>query len=257
VLHEDRRRARSFGADAVRYDRARPDYPLALLEAVGANEGQDVLDVGCGTGIAGRLFARQGCAVLGVEPDPRMAAVARATGLSVEISSFEEWDPRGRLFDVVASGQAWHWIDPDLGASKAAAVLRPAGAVALFWNCGHPEPDLKAAFDDIYRRVAPGVDSHSIVLGHPPDDRFEAAAAAIDQTGLFGPVRRETHSWEKVYVREEWLDHLPTHSDHQGLPADELGQLLEEVANAIDHRGGSFAVRYDTILLTATRRDSG
>jgi len=59
-----------------------------------------VLDVGCGTGIAARQFQAAGCAVLGVDPDERMAAYARERGLEVEVSTFETWEPAGRTFDV-------------------------------------------------------------------------------------------------------------------------------------------------------------
>ncbi|MFC8820298.1 SAM-dependent methyltransferase, partial [Streptomyces rochei] len=53
--HEVRRMAESFGADAQRYDRARPGYPDALVaRIVAGSPGSEVLDVGCGTGIAAR-----------------------------------------------------------------------------------------------------------------------------------------------------------------------------------------------------------
>ena len=39
--------------------------------------GVDVLDVGCGTGIASRQMAERGAKVLGVELAPRMAEIAR------------------------------------------------------------------------------------------------------------------------------------------------------------------------------------
>ena len=48
--HQARQVAESFGADAERYDRARPSYPGALVERiVAASPGPDVLDAGCGT----------------------------------------------------------------------------------------------------------------------------------------------------------------------------------------------------------------
>lgn len=92
MLHEDRRRAGSFGEDAEQYDRARPSYPAVLVDDLLSEGAHDVLDVGCGTGKVARLFLARGCDVLGVEPDERMAAVARRHGVVVEIATFEEWD---------------------------------------------------------------------------------------------------------------------------------------------------------------------
>ena len=51
--HRQRQVAESFGSDAGRYDRARPSYPGALVDRIVAvSPGRDVLDIGCGTGIA-------------------------------------------------------------------------------------------------------------------------------------------------------------------------------------------------------------
>ena len=67
-LHRDRRTAVSFGADPERYDRTPPSNPNALIERiVPACPGGDVLDVGCGTGMAARQFQAAGCRVLGVQ----------------------------------------------------------------------------------------------------------------------------------------------------------------------------------------------
>ena len=55
MLYQDRQRAESFGNDALRYDRARPTYPTALVDDLLAGRPGDqlrVLDVGCGTGKA-------------------------------------------------------------------------------------------------------------------------------------------------------------------------------------------------------------
>ncbi|HEY6787903.1 MAG TPA: class I SAM-dependent methyltransferase [Trebonia sp.] len=79
--HLQRQVAEGSGADAGRYDRARPTYPAGLVDRIiAASPGRDVLDVGCGTGIAARLFQAAGCRVLGVDPDPRMAELARQAG---------------------------------------------------------------------------------------------------------------------------------------------------------------------------------
>ncbi len=130
----ERVRSRVFGELADEYDRARPTYPPELVDALTGRGVRRVLDVGCGTGIAARLFLARGCEVLGVEPDARMAAVARRHGIEVDEATFETWRPRKAPYDLVISAQAWHWLDRTIGTERAASVLRPGGRLALFWN---------------------------------------------------------------------------------------------------------------------------
>jgi SAM-dependent methyltransferase len=250
ALHEDRGRAESFGADARRYDRARPGYPAALLDALLADGPREALDVGCGTGIAARALQARGCRVLGVEPDPRMAAVARGHGVAVEEAAFEDWDDRGRRFDLVASGQAWHWVDPVRGAGRAAEVLRGGGRVGLFWNLGRPAGAAAATLAATYARLEPGLERHAVLLGHH-DDRLRGTAAALAATGRFAPPRIERWPWERPYTTAEWLDQLLTHSDHAALPADRRERLLHAVAGDLDRLGGGLTMRYDAALVTA------
>lgn len=262
MLHHDRARAEVFGTDADQYDRARPDYPPPLIDELLRDQPAAplVLDVGCGTGIAARQLADRGGAVLGVEPDERMAAVARRCGITVETARFEDWDPAGRRFDLLTSAQAWHWVDPVQGAVKAAEVLKPHGRVGLFWNVGHPPPDVDRALSAVYQRVAPGVEERSVVFGRAALERWGVAADGLRSAGAFTDPEVRSFTHERSYTRSEWLDHLPTHSDHRLLPPDQLARLLAEVGSALDDLrgsggpGGGFTMTYRTWLVTATRR---
>jgi SAM-dependent methyltransferase len=250
-----RRWAQTFGGDAARYDRARPGYPPAMVEAiVAASPGPDVLDVGCGTGIAARQFQRAGCKVLGVEVDARMADLARQAGLAVEVGRFEAWDPGGRAFDAVIAGQAWHWIDAVAGAARAAAALRPGGRLAAFWNLGQPSPELAEAFWAVYRRMPgpladawarPVLDAYSVLL--------TTAADGIRGAGAFGDPEQWRYEWEWSYTRQDWLDQVPTFGGHAQLPPAKLRELLAGIGAAIDAAGGAFTMRYTTVVLTAAR----
>lgn len=97
-------RSKLFDQEAERYDRCRPTYPDALIDELLGPEpaGLEVLDVGCGTGIASRQMAERGAKVLGVELAPRMAEIARSHGIDVELGAFEGWDAAGRTFDRVS-----------------------------------------------------------------------------------------------------------------------------------------------------------
>lgn len=258
MLFQQRSRAESFGAVAELYDRVRPSYPPALIDALLADgPGRfgrqcSVLDIGCGTGIASALLAERGCDVLGVEVDERMARVARARGLTVEVAQFELWNPRGRAFELAISAQAWHWIDPVAGATKAATALVPGGQLGLIWNFGVPPPEVAELFGPIYERHAPGVEDYSVLLGGR-DARADTAIAGIAACERFEPAVMRTFTWRKRHERDQWLDLLQTHSDHQKLPAEHRASLLSAIGEAIDSLGGSFEMPYEAIFVAARR----
>lgn len=249
---DDERRL-SFGEAAEQYDRARPTYPAAVIGAV--CEGADVrrvLDVGCGTGIASQLFLDRGCEVVGVEPDARMAAVARRRGVSVVVAPFEAFSPPAEPFDVVASAQAWHWVDQDIGPARAADALGQGGRLALISN-GYERGELRDELSAVYRQHAPELLAKTFVLGRPALSLGEAHADPIVACGRFGPVEERSFAWERTYSRDEWLDQLPTHSDHRMLPPDVLGRLLQHIGDVIDANGATITIGHTTELLLAAR----
>ncbi len=252
ALHGDRARAESFGADADRYDRVRPSYPAALIDELLADRPAGILDVGTGTGIAAVLLHERGCRVLGIEPDERMARVARGKGLEVEISTLEDWPARGRRFELLTCAQAWHWIDPQIGAAKAAELLTPGGRLAAFWNFAAPPSPLRERFEDIYARLAPELHRHSALLGHT-EGRLRGVTLAIERSGRFGPPHTRTWAWSRRYTSALWLEHLLTHSDHKALPESGREALLEALGAAIDACGGTLEVGYETHLVSARR----
>ncbi|WP_354637713.1 class I SAM-dependent methyltransferase [Kitasatospora camelliae] len=249
--------AESFGVDPARYDRARPRYPDALVQAVtAAAPGPDLLDVGIGTGIAARQFRAAGCRVLGVEIDPRMAGFARRAGLAVEVAAFEDWDPAGRTFDAVVSAQTWHWVDPVAGPARAAEVLRPGGRLAVFWNVEQPPSALAEAFAEVYRRLLPdspaarrwgsgGRDGYRLLCA--------GAADGIRASGAFEEPEQWRFGWERTYTRDEWLDQIPTTGAHTRLSPTGLRAVLAGIGAAVDRAGGAFTLRCSTLVVTAVR----
>jgi SAM-dependent methyltransferase len=248
--------AESFGLDADRYDRARPRYPEALVQRiVAATPGPDVLDVGTGTGIVARQLQAAGCRVLGVDPDARMADLARRYGLEVEVATFEAWESAGRTFDAVVAGQAWHWVDPVAGAAQAARVLRPGGRLAVFWNSFRPPADLGEALSAVLRRVLPGSPLSRRAM--PGPDAYSAlggkAAGGMRQTDAFSDPEEWRFDWERPYTRDEWLDVLPTFGGYSQFPPATQQELLAGVGAAIDAAGGSFTMGYTAVVATAAR----
>jgi SAM-dependent methyltransferase len=227
-----------------------------MVEAiVAASPGPSVLDVGCGTGIAARQFQAAGCRVLGVEPDARMAGLARRFGVEAEVAKFEAWDSGGRAFDAVIAGQAWHWVDPVAGAAQAAQVLRPGGRFAVFWNSFRPPAGVGEAFPEVHRRVLP--DSPLSRGAMPGPDAYSAlctkAADGMRQAGAFSDSQEWRFDWERPYTRDEGLDVIPTFGGFSQFRPAQQEELQAGIGAAIDAVGGSFTMGYTAVVATAVR----
>jgi SAM-dependent methyltransferase len=123
------------------YDTARPGYPDQLfrdLERLGGRTlaGADVIEVGAGTGIATRSLLDRGARIVAVDIGELMLARLRrhTPVLPVLRGDGEALPFRAAVCDLVCYAQAWHWVRVPVAAAEAARVLRPAGALAVWWN---------------------------------------------------------------------------------------------------------------------------
>ncbi len=259
-----RERRLVFGEVAELYDRHRPTYPSALIDdlvALAELDGrQTVLEVGAGTGKATALFAQRGIPVVAVEPSAEMAAVARrsadgSAGVEIEETDFEAWDPRGRRFPLLFSGQAWHWVAPEVGLTKACDVLRPGGILAPFWNgVAWENAEIRETLLDVYARVAPELSRdgpmHPASLLTNAGDHWDAQIAGVG--GLSGPEIR-SYDWELRYSAAEYAGLLATASEIRLLEDRRRGPFLAAVTDAIEAHGEPVSIPMRTQVCLARR----
>jgi SAM-dependent methyltransferase len=248
------------------YDRVRPGYPDELFADLAALTGMDagssVLEVGCGTGQATRSLAALGCHVTAVEPGTAMAALARQrlvafSNVTVETSTFEEWDAASTCFDVLVAASAWHWVDPSVGWRRAHDVLRPGGWMAVLGNVvvRRPgEPEVYAETADLHERFCPG----NPRWGHPPlEDEVRGSGGdwrVEDPGGLFRPTIVRWYPTVQWFDGEGFADLLRSTSLYGGLDPGTREPLLDAIATRIRTRMGDRAARrYLTVLAVGQR----
>src|SRR5207302_161737 len=73
-------------------------------------------------------------------------------------ASFEEWPLPAEPFGVVTAFDAWHWLDQEIALDKAAAALRPGGAIAIVGgeHVAGGDTNFFNEMQDCYERFMPG-----------------------------------------------------------------------------------------------------
>ncbi|QKW24898.1 class I SAM-dependent methyltransferase [Streptomyces seoulensis] len=246
--HLDRARAESFGAAAEDYDRYRPTYPADLMDDLARLRASEVLDVGCGTGKAAAALSARGLSVFGIEPDHRMAQVARHRGIRVETTTFETWDPRGRRFDLLVSADAWHWVNPAEGAGKAARVLVPGGHIARFWSFHVLDGPILEDLGRIYAEHAPGVE-----VGGARQKSTAGVRDPLSAGDDFVSVAQREYRWSLTLNGDEWIGLISTFSDHHRMDPRSRSVLFAKIRGLIDDRGGTVRTTSGTFLQLARR----
>ena len=210
--------ARSFGGVAEAYDRGRPTYPreaAAWLTSDQPRPRLSVLELGAGTGKLTEQLVALGHEVHATEPDPKMLAILEKNhpGVRVSQAPAEEIPAGDSSYDVVVSGQAFHWFDPAKALPEIARVLKPRGRLSLVWN----QRDERIPWVKRLGRII-GTQEHLT-------DPGELLAASK----LFGEPRTETFRFWQVVDQHSIRDLVRSRSNIAVLSAAEQEAKMAEV----------------------------
>ncbi len=236
-----------FTGAAQLYDKYRPSYPVTVVDWILAQASLEgaapVADVGCGTGIATRLFAQRGLDVIGVDPNQAMLERARTAGGPARYLRGEATATGlpGASVDLVTVAQAFHWFDMTAALDEFDRILRPGGCCAAFWNVR----DLAEGFMAEYDRVLLEFSSEYHVPG-----QHELTLERLRRTPGVDAMLEASFDSEQVLDLEGFLGRVYSSSyvihgveNHGGFERV-LGQLFERHA-----KQGLISFLYKTIAL--------
>ena len=241
-----------FGKAASDYAVHRQGFPPLLfdrLATLGAGlPGQRVLDLGTGTGLLARDFARRGCRVTGLDPSHALLAEARradqAAAVSVDyvVGRAEETGLPDAAFDVVSAGTCWHWFDRPVAAREARRLLRPGGRLVIAQLDWQFLPgNVCEATLEVIDRFAPTVAGVTHTFSYP-SWLGDLTAAGFDAHEIFGLSTSLTYSHAAWRGRTRASARIVLMSDPAAIAAfdAELARVLKQRFPAdplaVDHR---------------------
>jgi SAM-dependent methyltransferase len=211
----------AFGRTAREYELGRPLWPEEQLDRVIAELDLEadatVLDLGAGTGKLTRALVPRVGRVYAVEPDDAMRDVLEEVvpGAEALPGSAEAIPLADDEVDAVFSGEAFHWFATPEALAEIVRVLRPRGALVVFWNIGLEYPDLGEEVDALIDETmeqggAPGLPR--VLSG---EWRGPIAAAGFED------LREDEVERELVTDREGWIANLLSVSSIAAQPDEE------------------------------------
>lgn len=244
--------AEGFGAVADEYERARPDYPEAAVERLGAELGTGrTLDLGAGTGKLTRMLVPLGIPLMALEPIPSMhERFARILPDVPLVSGLAEALPfRDATFRGVVCAQAFHWFDGPRALAEIHRVLEPGGGLALLWNVKDESVPWVGALGDILRPYQARV----------PQETTGDWRRAFEATDLFGPLGESRIPHGQPLDGPGLVERYASASYIAILPEDERRDVLRRIGELTERHPdlagrASFDLPYVTELYWSTRR---
>jgi SAM-dependent methyltransferase len=123
-----------------------PTYEEAIRR-VGIDEGQRVLDLGCGAGVFLRLAAERGASVYGLDASEALIEIARTRvpGADLRVGEMEALPYEDDTFDLVTGFNSFFFAADMIGALREAARVAKPDTTVVIQVWGRPERcDLEA-----------------------------------------------------------------------------------------------------------------
>jgi SAM-dependent methyltransferase len=223
--------AERFAAVAEEYERGRPDYPPAVIDAIASElrlgAESRVLDLAAGTGKLTRALLASGLDVVAVEPQAALRApLAQSIGAERVLDGLAEAIPLpDASIAAVTVADAIHWFDHTVALAEIARVLRDGGGLAIVTTF----PDWSSASwaHEVGTLLAGLRPLHPQFDGPPWQD-------AVRASGAWSEPREQRLTISITANPRRIVDHIASFSWIAGLGERERDELLTRLLAVIE-----------------------
>lgn len=245
-----------FSGLANSYSKSRPSYPKNAIDFVfdtcQLDSGSVVADIGCGTGISTRLFARKGVHVVGIDPNQDMMDHACQNDtecdgtIEYKHGTGEKTEMSDESVNLVVCAQAFHWFKPQEALCEFARILKKDGHCALIWNERNAKEKATAAYGDV-------------VVKYSTDPAVELKRGASGKdlilSDLFQTVAVKEFSNSQTLDLESLLGRAfsTSYMPHEGEALENAQSEIKEVFSRYS-KEGIFTLSYLTTVYLARKK---
>ena len=218
-----------------------PDYVPEMITKYLGRVPENVVDLGCGTGLSTYAWQGKCRQVTGVEPSGDMIAEARENAPEsvnfIQRFGFDTGLPGG-FADAAVCSQSFHWMDPETTLPEISRILKAGGVFATVDNDWPPVCDVRAelAYQELFKTVRQIEQNRADIKDSFKRWEKEKHLSNIKNSGLFAYAREILFANREKCTSDRLIGLAMSQGSVQkilktcpGLLAEELGQYEKTI----------------------------
>lgn len=226
-------------------------YGEAVLELLHPQGGENILDVGCGTGDLANRIKEAGATVMGIDSSHEMIekACEKFPEIHFEIANAIDFDLH-QQFDAVFSNATLHWIkktDHPKVLNRIQQHLKPQGRLIVEMGGDHNVVHIRQAIQRVLKANGYPEQAQTQVWFFPSQKEYsallKAAGFEIEYMEMIErptPLQGDTgmENWLKMFSKQWFI----------GIPSDKIPRIIEEIRDLLRpdlYRKGKWIADYE------------
>ncbi len=251
----DRKLGDSFKKSSVEYHSSRKGYSskvyTKIIKISKINNQSKILDIGCGSGLSTLPIAKLGYSITGIDTSERLIEIARKETIEGNptyiLDSFEKHYFNDNQFDLIISGQAFHWLDENTAYEKCAKALKKEGHIAIFGKFNdYKKSDFLNKLKDIFVN-----NCKYYPEGLHQDDYTKDYVKEITESGFFTDIISWKHKYLINYTKDDYRNYITSLSWIIKLDESTRKDVMNKVDALLNEYAWSMEIPHGTALIMA------